>query len=204
MKNFCNPVVRWKLPRGFTVDWSLRIFVALGLLFVFALGPVLADQKDPRLDAWFNRLAKTTDAAEAEQIIDKIWHTWITNGEELVDSAMSRGLIAMNQGAYETSLKHFTDVISLAPGHAEGWNKRATVHFLMGNYSESVADIHRTLELEPRHFGALSGLGMIYHELGKDKAAIRVMEKALKINPHLETLQENLRELKTKVEGKPI
>ena len=174
------------------------------LAAALAVPQARADQTDPVLDALFEALTATKNPEEAHQIETRIWQTWAVTGQELVDSAMARGVIAMNRGAFGTSLKYFNDVVRLAPDHAEGWNKRATVHFLMGKFSESVVDIQRTLELEPRHFGALSGLGIIYSELGQKKAAIRAMEKALTINPHMEAIRAQLRELKTKVGGKPI
>ncbi len=181
----------------------LSAVLVAGALWAAAPG-VRADQTDPVLDALFAALTATKNPAEAAEIEKRIWQTWAVTGQELVDSAMARGVIAMNKGAFETALKYFNDVLSLAPEHAEGWNKRATVYFLLGNYPESVLDIQRTLELEPRHFGALSGLGLIYAEMGKKKAAIGAMEQALEINPHLDAIKVQLEELKTEVSGKPI
>lgn len=181
-----------------------RLLIAGFLAAVLTLPQARADQNDPVLDALFDALAATKSPAEAHQIETRIWQTWAVTGQELVDSAMARGVIAMNKGAYDTSLKYFNDVISLAPKHAEAWNKRATVNFLLGKYPESVLDIQRTLELEPRHFGALSGLGLIYAEMGRKKAAIRAMEKALAINPHMDAIRTQLQDLKTAVSGKPI
>ncbi|PIW30805.1 MAG: hypothetical protein COW30_01380 [Rhodospirillales bacterium CG15_BIG_FIL_POST_REV_8_21_14_020_66_15] len=181
-----------------------RILAAGLLAAALTASQALADQSDPVLDALFDALAATKSPEQAQEIEKRIWQTWAVTGKELVDSAMARGVIAMNNGAYATSLKYFNDVISLAPDHAEAWNKRATVYFLMGRYPESVLDIQRTLELEPRHFGALSGLGLIYAEMGRNKAAIRAMEKALAINPHMDTIRSQLQELKIQVSGKPI
>lgn len=177
---------------------------ALVLAVMLGISPAGAGQNDPVLDALFDALTQAKGPDEAHQIETRIWQTWAVSGQELVDSAMARGVIAMNKGAFDTSLKYFNDVISLAPEHAEGWNKRATVYYLKGQYPESVLDIHRTLELEPRHFGALSGLGLIYKEMGRKKAAIRAMEKALAINPHMDAIKSQLDDLKTEVSGKPI
>jgi len=185
------------------VTWK-RILAAGLVAAALAVPQARADQTDPVLDSLFEALTATKNPEEAHQIETRIWQTWAVTGQELVDSAMARGVIAMNKGAYDTSLKYFNDVISLAPQHAEGWNKRATVNFLMGKYPESVLDIQRTLELEPRHFGALSGLGLIYAEMGRKKAAIRAMEKALAINPHMDAIRGQLQDLKTEVSGKPI
>jgi tetratricopeptide (TPR) repeat protein len=90
------------------------------------------------------------------------------------------------------------------PSFAEGWNKRATVYYLMGDFKASVGDIEHTLELEPRHFGALSGLGLIYMNMGKDQAALRAFRKTLEINPHLPAIRERADELAKKLKGEPI
>ena len=189
------------------MTFALRLcpaFLLSALLLAAAAAPARADQNDPNLDALFEGLASARSAEEAEAFEHRIWRVWINSGQALVDNAMERGLTAMQNGAYDTSLKYFNDVISLAPKLAEGWNKRATVYYMMGRYPESVLDIQRTLELEPRHFGALSGLGLIYMEMGQKKAAIRAMEKALAIHPHMEAIRQQLQELRTAVSGKPI
>ena len=108
----------------------------------------------------------------------------------------------MNDGQLETALNFFDEVIRLAPGFAEGWNKRATVFYLMKNLDRSVNDIAQTLRLEPRHFGALSGLGLINQALGHTKAAIRAYERALKINPHLFRIKERVRFMKRLLKGR--
>ena len=185
------------------VAWK-HFLPAVLLTALISMSPAGADQNDPALDPLFDALAAAKNADEANQIEKRIWQAWTISGQALVDNAMERAVIAMHKGAHDTALKYLNDVISLAPNHAEGWNKRATVFYLMGQYPQSVVDIHRTLELEPRHFGALSGLGLIYMEMGRKKAAIRAMEKALAINPHMEALKSQLQDLKTQVSGKPI
>jgi tetratricopeptide (TPR) repeat protein len=193
-------MLHWKaiLGKRFLAAAVLAVAIAV------AVPQARADEKDQVLDALFEALLAAKNAEQAGEIEKRIWQTWTVTGQALVDNAMERAVIAMNKGAHETALKYLNDVISLAPEHAEAWNKRATVYFLMDRYSESVLDIQRTLELEPRHFGALSGLGLIYAEMGRKKAAIRAMEKALAINPHMETIRSQLQDLKTQVSGKPI
>jgi len=194
--------------RAYIKDMTIALrpccVMLVAALLLGTAGPTRADQNDPTLDALFQGLAGAKNALEAEEFEQRIWQVWVNSGQAIVDNAMERGLTAMNNGAYATSLKYFNDVVSLAPGLAEGWNKRATVFYLLGRYPESVRDIQRTLELEPRHFGALSGLGMIYMEMGQKKAAIRAMQKALAINPHMEALRHQLNELQAEVQGKPI
>ncbi len=196
-----QPSRRWRLPG---LGLVLLLVLAAAIAMPAQSGPARADQNDPRLDDLFEQLSRSANVQEARAIEAQIWQFWVVSGEELVDSAMARGVIAMNRGAFEASLKYFNDVVSLAPEHAEGWNKRATAHFLMGNFPQSVVDIHKVLELEPRHFGALSGLGLIYMEMGRKEAAIRAMEQALAIHPHMEGIKTQLRDLKAAVDGKPI
>jgi tetratricopeptide (TPR) repeat protein len=109
----------------------------------------------------------------------------------------------MAEGRYPVALDRFDRLVEQVPDFAEGWNKRATVYYLMGNYPASVLDIRRTLELEPRHFGALSGLGLIYDALDDPAAALRSFEAAVAIDPHLETAQERIKELRRQVGGRP-
>jgi len=110
-------------------------------------------------------------------------------------------MTAMAGGDHETALDAFDNLVDLAPDFAEAWNKRATVYYLMGRLDESVNDIQQTLELEPRHFGALSGLALIYDAVENPEAAIRSLEAALEINPHLEDSQVRIDQLREKVKG---
>ena len=97
---------------------------------------------------------------------------------------MRDGIVAMGARNYPEALRAFNLVIEEAPQFAEGWNKRATVYYLMNNYEQSIRDIRQTLALEPRHFGAVSGLGLIYLELGDGASALEAFQRVLKINPH--------------------
>jgi tetratricopeptide (TPR) repeat protein len=95
-------------------------------------------------------------------------------------------------------------VVELAPKFAEGWNRRATLHYMMGNYPRSIEDVHQTLELEPRHFGALSGLGMIYRALEQPRKAINAFRRALATNPHLSQARASLKALLVEIEKNKI
>jgi tetratricopeptide (TPR) repeat protein len=116
---------------------------------------------------------------------------------------MRRGIVHMGQGQATLALAAFDAIVQKAPSFAEGWNKRATIYFLMGDFDSSVADIERTLALEPRHFGALSGLGQIYLALDRKAAALRAFEGALAIDPHLSSVREVVEDLKKELGGKP-
>ncbi len=182
-----------------------RVLKSLCLAVLVSLPlPAVAGQGDARLDDLFALLKATTDEVQAHIIEQVIWRVWIENGTDAVDGPMADGITAMAGGDYARALASFETVVELAPNFAEGWNKRATVHFLMGNYDASVVDIERTLNLEPRHFGALSGLGLIYLDIGNDGAALKAFEGALAIHPHMPGARERVRTLRAKVKGKAI
>jgi tetratricopeptide (TPR) repeat protein len=115
---------------------------------------------------------------------------------------MTWALKAMSEKDYALALDYLDRVTMMKPDYAEGWNTRATVHFLMQDYGPSISDINRTLALEPRHFGAMSGLGMILRELGQDKRAAEVFRAALAIDPFLDNVKNALDDLEAKQAGK--
>jgi tetratricopeptide (TPR) repeat protein len=162
-----------------------------------------ADQKSPALDGLFQRLKTATSPAEAKTIENRIWDLWHHKGVEAVDRTMALGIVAASQGDLRRSLDYFDRVVQAAPDFAEGWNKRATIYYMMGDYAASVEDIRRTLALEPRHFGALSGMGLIYDALGDAEAAVKVWEKALEIHPHMEGIRNRIRKLRSGAKGSP-
>ena len=117
---------------------------------------------------------------------------------------MGRAVYSMGENKFDAALEILHSVVVVAPDYAEGWNKRATVYFLMGRYEESIADVERTLSLEPRHFGALSGLGLIYSHLEDNASALDAYERALKANPHLDQAKTEVKRLRSKVKGERI
>ena len=181
-------------------------FILFSLLLVGLTVPglALADQNSEQLDDLFARLKVSTNAFEAAAIEGLIWKVWIHRGAAEVDQDMTLGIFAMGEGDLKVSLSHFDKIVRRDPGFAEGWNKRATVYYLMGQFDASVADIRKTLSLEPRHFGALSGMGLIYDALGKTDAAIKVWRKALEINPHMAGIRHRIEEIRVGEKGKPI
>lgn len=180
----------------------MRFVLALFLALVFT-SVTRADQSDWRLNKMFERLSQTTLEGEAAQLESSIWQLWMRSENEDSNILMRLGVNAMNAGDYAAALRAFDRMVKDDPNFAEGWNKRATLYYLMDNYGASVADIERTLTLEPRHFGALSGLGMINMELNNDKGALRAFEAALKIHPHLRGARHHIEELKKKLLGSP-
>ncbi len=166
-------------------------------------GPARADQQDARLGPLFARLQTTSSAPEAQAIEQRIWAIWSQSDDAQANVLMREGVVAMAEGQYGVALERFNRLVEQAPKFAEGWNKRATLYYLMGNYEASVLDIRRTLELEPRHFGALSGLGLIYDAIDDPSAALRSFEAAVAIDPHLETTKERIKALRRQLGGRP-
>jgi tetratricopeptide (TPR) repeat protein len=181
--------------------------IAAGLVMLLIAGraePVRADQDDPRLDGLFQRLQHTPDPAEAQVVEQQIWQLWLASEDAAIDRLMQQGVFAMNEQDYATALQTFTRMVDQAPDFAEGWNKRATVLYLMGEIDRSRADVEKVLELEPRHFGALSGLGLLYMAEGEAEKALEAFRRALAVNPTMPGPQQWVEELKERVEGQPI
>ena len=162
-----------------------------------------ADQSDPTLAILFDNLKELSDPGDINRITSEIWSRWSTHAtNDALTKRLNRGVIMMNQGDYVHAEALFTDIIEDDPAFSEAWNKRATLYFLTGRFDKSRGDIAQTLAIEPRHFGALAGLGLIELHLGNDEAALRAYQAAIDINPHMsevtdiiEKLQENLRGL---------
>ena len=158
-----------------------------------------ADQNDSRLTTLFEILQTATRADRigfAERFIWKIWHE---SGREDVDRLLEMGSEEMGSGRLRESIETFGRVIDLAPDFAEGWNKRATAYYIAGELDASLRDVERTLALEPRHFGALSGLGLILLSMGDDEGALRAFEATLQVHPRAPAAQHHVRRLRTKL-----
>ncbi|HJP20808.1 MAG: tetratricopeptide repeat protein [Alphaproteobacteria bacterium] len=179
----------------------LAPILALALTFSW---PTAADQADPRLDELFARLKEAPEGHEAAMVSRLIWTIWTHSDSPTVDLLMERSGRAMAAGKHQAALGDLTVVVELAPKFAEGWNRRATLHYMMGNYPRSIEDVHQTLELEPRHFGALSGLGMIYRALEQPRKAINAFRRALATNPHLSQARASLKALLVEIEKNKI
>ncbi len=163
-----------------------------------------ADQNDNRLDTLFGRLHKTKSFGEATQIVQQIWVVWTEYEDEDTYEAMLRGVDAMAGANYDTALAIFDDVVSRHPAFAEAWNKRATVYYLMGRFEESLSDVAVTLDLEPRHFGALSGKGLIMMAKGDFTHAIEAFERALETNPHMPSIRMRIEKLHEELDKNAI
>lgn len=179
------------------------IFAAL-FAICFA-GPVRADQTDARLEPLFVELKTATSITDARYIEREIWEIWSTHGADAeIDLRFQRGVLLMNAGRLEEAIRIFSTIIEIDPEFAEAWNKRATLLYFTGDFAGSVRDIERTLALEPRHFGALSGLGLIYQQIDSADGAIKAFAAALEINPHMPWIAERLDALEEEKAGEPL
>ncbi len=163
----------------------------LGLLALLAAGAAAADQRDSRLPALFAALLEAPDHGAAQALEAEIWAIWYEHDDRAVVLLMRQGRGAMARRDFSAALRSFDQVVKIAPGYAEGWNARATLHYLMGSYQASLADIEKTLALEPRHFGALSGRGLVNAALERWEAALKAFEAALAVNPQMPGPRQN-------------
>jgi len=143
------------------------------------------------LRALHDRDEATRELAEAS-----IWRVWSRSGDAKVDELFERGMQEMNIGALELAIETFTSVIASKPEFAEGWNKRATIYFLAGEFDKSLKDCDEVLKRNPSHFGALAGYGQIYVELEQPERALDYFQRALKINPNMDGVAQNIEALK--------
>ena len=169
-----------------------------------AAGTGLADQRDPRLEDLFDRLKAAPDVRIAEVVAANIWAIWGEVADGAAALLLRDGVSAMGRRDLRTALAKFDQIVAIAPEFAEGWNKRATVNYLVGNYHDSLADIDKTLALEPRHFGALSGRGLVYLELEEEKLALESFEAALEVYPLMPGANFNAEVLRKRIGGKDI
>ena len=156
------------------------------------------------LDFLFGALKVAPDDETAKAIEQRIWATWATTRSDTTALLMSRAQTAMEQRDVDLALKLLDAVIKIRPKYVEAWNQRATVYYMKKDYGRALSDIREVLRREPRHFGALSGLGLIMQDLGDDKQALEVYRRALAIYPRLERIPDLVKELQQKIEGRDI
>jgi tetratricopeptide (TPR) repeat protein len=214
------------------VSWNVRsrkfsLLVASALAVALVAGPSQAQESAPPteqkklpeapeklprvgadrvrgLDFLFGALKAAPDQASAKHVEGRIWALWTQTSSDTTMLLMTRAKTAIEKKQVDVALKLLDKVVRLKPEYVEGWNRRATLYYLQNDYAKSLADIREVLKREPRHFGALAGLGMIMQEVGDDKRALDAFRKALEINPHLEKLPDTVKSLTEKVEGRPI
>jgi tetratricopeptide (TPR) repeat protein len=156
------------------------------------------------LDFLFEALKAAPDTESAKLVESRIWALWLASGSDTADLLMTRVKTAIDQKDANLAIQLLDAVVALKPDYVEAWNRRATIHFSNKDYGKSLADIRQVLAREPRHFGALTGLGVIMQELGEDKFALEAFRKALAVNPHLSKVPDFVKTLTEKVEGRDI
>ncbi|HHZ09249.1 MAG TPA: hypothetical protein GX405_10790 [Rhizobiales bacterium] len=156
------------------------------------------------LDTLFAELKRERNPQAADRIARRIWNEWYKSGSASIDLMMKWSNDAVQAQKYDVALDFLDQVVTLQPGFAEGWNRRATVHFLMRQFGKSMADIERTLELEPRHFGALSGMAQIMKETGRKELALSAWQRVLDIYPMMRSAQDEIATLSEELAGESI
>lgn len=173
---------------------------ATAAIVVFSL-PLQAQSQ--RLDELFAQLQEPGQASVA-QIEAEIWSEWSKSGSAAMDLLLQRGRAAMEAQDWDSAIGFFTALTDHAPEFAEGWNARATAYFNAGLYGPSIEDIRHVLALNPRHFGAISGLAMIMEELGRDEDALAAWREVEALMPHKDEVQEHIRRLEIVTGGRTL
>lgn len=168
----------------------MRAIYNIALAALLCGVPVLAAaQAENRVNELLDRLSqpdlRNWDVTETEILM-----LWSRSGSASADYLLDRGRAALEAGDFDQAYQHLTALTDHAPDFAEGWNARATLFFQTGDYGPSIADIQRTLALEPRHFGALTGLGFMLEEMGEMEAALDAFRAAQAIHPHRDEINE--------------
>tara|TARA_B100000953_G_scaffold183981_1_gene151444 strand:+ start:349 stop:894 length:546 start_codon:yes stop_codon:yes gene_type:complete len=162
----------------------MKFFKLIFIISCFFLNFAAADQLDPRLTELFDKLYIAESKNEIINLTHDIWKIWDETNDPKIEADYHRGLEAMRIGDFVMSIDFFTRVIEKNPDFAEGWNKRATVYYILGQFDKSMIDINKTLLLEPRHFGAMDGMGLIFIQLQQYDKAIKIYDQMLEIFPH--------------------
>ena len=189
-------------------SWSLVLAAALAagathaaqLTRTQALEAMAQPEASARL-AGVERLAQIGRPADADRLLSRLrdadpqgralaaaamWQIWSRSGDAAIDRLFARGLEQMQASAFDEALATFSEIVRRKPAFAEGWNKRATVYFLLGQNDKSLKDCDEVLKRNPNHFGALSGAGQIHMQLGDAQLALEFFRRALDVNPNLE------------------
>jgi len=178
-----------------------RLLSTLMFVLLVAPAPVRADQTSSLLPPLFDELQTAKSAADARAAESQIWKIWSLPDNREASVPFAQGVISMNNGNLKQALAYFSRVVKTAPDFAEGWNKRATVAYYLGDFETSVHDIQKTLALEPRHFGALSGLAMIYEATGQEAQALDVLIQVKEIHPTMPGLDAQMEALRKAIEA---
>jgi|SRR3954452_10063251 len=156
------------------------------------------------LDRLFEALKVAPDEESAKYVENRIWAIWMGSTSDTANVLMGRVKIAVDAQDYDLAIKLLNAIIDIKPDFVEAWNRRATVYYAKKEFASALADIRQVLAREPRHFGALSGLGIILQEMGDEKHALEMFRRALAIHPHLERIPDVVKKLSDKIDGRDI
>jgi tetratricopeptide (TPR) repeat protein len=193
-------------------------FIAAGLLFAAPMAAepgswLGAPDKLPRpqrgdpgknLEFLFGALKIAPDPTSAKAIEDRIWALWFVSGSDTANLLMTRVKTAVEAQDLDLAVELLSAIVEIKPDFAEAWNRRATIYYMKKDYSRAISDIRQVLAREPRHFGAMSGLGLILQDVGDDKHALDIYRRALAIHPYLPRVPDLIKTLTEKVEGRDI
>lgn len=161
-------------------------------------------ERDALIDELLEKLSAAPSEEAGKGIARTIQNLWLTSGSPSIDLLMRRGLDALGEGDYDRAYFYFDEVVTFAPAYAEGWHRRAAIHYVREDYAAALRDIEQALRLEPRHFEALAGLGVILEDLGDRKGALDAYRRALSLNPWLDHGKARIAPLELEVEGRGI
>lgn len=156
------------------------------------------------LDFLFGALKVAPDETSAKAIEERIWALWVVSRSDTANLLMTRVRTAIEAQDTDLAIKLLDAIVKIKPDYIEAWNRRAMLYYMKKDYGRSLADIREVLKREPRHFGALAGLGLIMQDIGDDKQALEVYRRALAIHPKLQRIPELVKTLQEKVEGRDI
>jgi tetratricopeptide (TPR) repeat protein len=166
--------------------------------------PVAVAKPENRLETLYGELKRQRNEKAAERIASRIFEEWNHSGSASIDLMMLWSQKAIEAEKFDVALDFLDQVVTLSPDFAEGWNRRATVHFMMRSFGKSMADIDRTLQLEPRHFGALAGMAQIMKERGSKELALEAYQRVLDIYPMMRSAQNEVATLSEELAGEGI
>ena len=162
------------------------------------------NDRTQNLDFLFGALKVAPDDDSAKAISDRIWGVWLGSGGDTTNLLISRVRTAIEGKEYDLAIQLLDSVIEFKPEYVEGWNQRATVYYMKQDYTRALADLAQVLAREPRHFGALFGVGVIMQEFGDDRRALEVYRRALELDPHMKRIPDLVKTLSEKIEGRDI
>ena len=186
-----------------------QMLAAMIALMLFGAVPAPASAapdaaQSARLDQLFQQLKTAKTEGDGLFLEEQIVMIWLQSGDPMIDQKMAWAIAAMDANSWDVALGYLDSIVLAKPDYAEGWNKRATLYYFVGRYQDSLSDIAHTLALEPRHFGAISGIGMIMEAMGEDQKALDAYKQALAIDPQLTNIQLEIFLLEDKIKGKRI